>query len=199
MNSGVPVKPTSNEPVLLKNVQIRWRNFEGRGSAYNAEGKRNFVIELDEPTAVELYEGGWNVKLSKPSDEGTQSAFLPVEANYAGRTPPEVWFVGTKNRTVIPEEMLAMADGVEIDHCHVYIRPYDWKMARGSGRKAYLKTIAIVVAHNPIHDMYEHLEETSATEQPALESGDQTPPDISYDGELPVLEPYYPDVEIIED
>ncbi len=201
INSGVPVKPTSTEPVFLKNVQIRWRNFEGRGSAYNADGKRNFVVELDEETAVKLYEGGWNVKLSKPNDEGEQSAFLPVEANYGGRTMPEVFLVHGKSKELIPEDLLHIVDGVEIAHCNVYIRPYDWKMARGSGRKAYLHTIAVVIQPNPVHLMYQDLEEVTAVEQIPKESEveNQTPPEVSYDGELPVLEPYYPDVEIIED
>lgn len=187
--------PNSREPVFLEGVQIMWRNFRGEGSDFNAEGKRNFCIILEEDVAEALELGGWNVKRTKPQEDGSQTAFLPVEASYKGRKPPEVVLID-KRMTPLNEDTVAMADGVEIEFCDVFIRPYDWKKGRDSGRKAYLMGIAITLARNPIHEKYAHLEEESDTtvvQQLALESKEnQTPPPSDDEDDIP-------DAEIVPD
>lgn len=149
----------NNEPILLKDVRLIFRNFSGRESDFNAEGSRNFAVLLTDEMARGLAADGYRVKTTKEKelDEGEITGgepYLPVALRF-DVMPPQIWMVNSRGRTRIGEDLVDILDDAVITHVDMYIRPYDYKLRSGvEGRKAYLKSCYISVQENELDEMY---------------------------------------------
>lgn len=135
--------------LTIEDAKIFWKNFSGRGSQYNAEGSRNFCVEIDNVTAQQLKADGWNVKYSEPREEGDEpSAYIPVEVKY-GAYPPKIYLVTSKNQTLLDEDTVGELDRQEIERVDLIINPYSWEIKRKNetlrGIKAYCKTMYVTI------------------------------------------------------
>ena len=72
----------------IENAEIFWKNFEGReksnnGKIINNEGQRNFCVYIPEDDAEAMAADGWNIKYSKPREEGdVPRPYLQVAVRY---------------------------------------------------------------------------------------------------------------------
>ena len=148
--------------LTIEDAKIFWKNFSGRGSAYNAEGSRNFCVELDEETAAMLKEDGWNVKRTKPREEGDEGTpYIQVTVAY-GNFPPKIYLVTGRNQTLLDEDTVGEIDRAEIEKVDLIINPYHWTLpSRGSGIKAYCKTMYVTIAED-FGGRYNHFNEDEA-------------------------------------
>ena len=65
--------------LIIENGQLMggpYKNFSGKGTQKNPEGKRNFCILIDPELVDTLNEEGWNVKFTKPKNEDFSIADL---------------------------------------------------------------------------------------------------------------------------
>lgn len=146
------------EEVTFRGIRIQWSNFEGEERQFNAEGKRNFAIPLEEPEAIKLYEAGWNVK-ERIFDDGTHRYHLQVTVNMKGKRPPRIFLITmSKNRRVqLDEETARMVDFLEFDKIDVTIRPYNWEVNGKRGVGAYLKIFMGVLHEDELELEYAHI------------------------------------------
>lgn len=114
--------------VTIRNAELYFKNFAGEEGTWNSKGDRNFGVFLDDDIAEELANDGWNVKKTKPNEEGYCRPFLKVKVNFKGN--PRVYMVTSHNKQILDEE-----DIKHLDHCifekidlkirHVYLKKYD--------------------------------------------------------------------------
>lgn len=157
-----PYKRVDGE-LKLENVRLMWRNFAGEAKQFNAEGKRNFAIPLDEDFALELREIGWNVQdNSKKVDRGEADELLyhlGVTVKMDGRNPPKMFLITkSKNkRTPLDEDTVMLLDYAEFDLVDVILRPYNWEMSGKQGVAAYLKTGFFIIREDDLEKKYAHV------------------------------------------
>jgi hypothetical protein len=165
--------------ITLQNVQIIFKNFEGRPDDFNPDGgKRYFHVLLDPASAAVLEEQGYNVKRKPALEEGGEEFIhMKIMVNFKGR-PPTVALIsrakGTRN--TLTEDTVELADHADFERIDIMISPYDWKLKSGaSGRTAYLQEFFGFLYQSPLEDLYGHYIEESEAE--ALE----IPQDLGFD------------------
>ena len=124
--------------LFLENVKIGFRNFEGREGRYNAEGKRNFVIFLDNETAARLEEQGWNIHWPKPTENDTENEknpFLKVRVNFNWKGLKIVMIVNGKPE-FLDEDTVGVLDTAELENVDVCISPYEYEPGKISASLA---------------------------------------------------------------
>lgn len=169
--------------VTLKNVQIIYKNFEGREEQFNKEGDRYFHVLLDAVTADVLEAQGYNIKRKPALEEGgDEFIHMKIKVNFKGR-PPTVALIsrskGTRN--TLDADTVQLADHADFERIDMTINPYDWKLKSGqTGRTAYLQEFFGFLYESPLEQLYGHYIEESEIE--ALE----IPQDIGMD-EIEIL------------
>lgn len=133
-----------NDEIMLEDVRMIWRNFAGEEKQYNAKGKRNFAIPLEDELAHQLLELGWNVKSkTRVNDEGAEETLhhLPVTVKMDGRVPPRLFMVtkSRNSRVLLDEETVQLLDYAEFDKVDVKLRPFNWDVQGKQGVSAYIK------------------------------------------------------------
>lgn len=170
------------ETVLLEGTRFAFKpNFEGREEQFNREGDRYFNVELTAEQADDLIAQGWNVKTWKSKDAEDDELpvyFLKVAVSYKIR-PPRVVLITSKGRTPLDEETCDMVDWLELDFIDVTIEGNNWNVNGRSGKKAYLKTIMLIVREDELEKKYAHLPEVGVDPILAIE-----PRDDVVDGEV---------------
>lgn len=146
------------EPVVLEDVRIIFKNFAGKEGQYNREGDRNFACLLTDEWAKFLTDGGWNVKTTKERelDEGEMTGgepYLPVTVSFKGR-PPNVALISSRGRTNLGVDEVEMLDWADIRKVDLIVRPYDWTVNGKQGRKAYLKSIFVTINEDELDLKY---------------------------------------------
>ena len=77
--------------ISVENARIIFRNFAGKESKFNAKGKRNFCLVLDNDVAEDLKDIGWNIKYLSPRDpDDVPQAYLQVAVAF-DNFPPKIW------------------------------------------------------------------------------------------------------------
>lgn len=160
-------------PVVLEGCHIKWRNFAGVAKMYNAAGERNFVVALDEDTAKAMIADGWNIKFSKPYEEGDEpQPFIKVKIELDKGRPPNIVMISSRGRTKLTPELLEMLDYADIDTADVMFNSFFWEMNGKSGYNAYLKTLFVTIREDPLELKYADIDEVGVA---GLVPDDQTP------------------------
>lgn len=143
-----------NFGLSIENARIIFRNFSGKESQFNRAGDRNFCVIIETADAKRLSKDGWVVKDLRPRDDDEEPThYIPVKVAF-NQYPPNVWLVSKKKKTKLDEDTIGELDYLPIRTCDISIRPYDWTVNGKSGRKAYLKTMYVVVEEDEFADKY---------------------------------------------
>lgn len=151
------------EPVTLEGVRIIFRNFTGAEGRFNAKGDRNFNVLIDDENAKIMAEDGWNIKWLQPREEGDlPQARLEVAVKYGKGAPPKVVLIGSRGKTHLNEDMVAVLDWADIENVDMIIRPYEWEVNGRSGIKAYLKSIYVTIREDELEMKYLDVPDSAA-------------------------------------
>ena len=141
--------------LTIENAKLLFRNFAGEERTYNAKGDRNFCLVLeDEVVRNQLINAGWNVKQLKPREEGEEGTYyIQVTVRY-DNFPPKAYMVTKRNTVLMDENTVENLDLVEIAKCDVAVSGSRWENTRGSGVKAYLKSMYLTVQEDAFAEKY---------------------------------------------
>lgn len=143
----------------MDDAQIKYRNFTGRKGPYNAEGDRNFCLDLTGEDIDLLMTQGWNVKWTKPKEDGDEiSPYLPVSIKYVFK-PPRIVVVKSNGQTNLTEDMLDILDYVEFTTVDLIVRGWWWDVQGKGGRKAEVKTMFATIYEDELERKYSQMEE----------------------------------------
>lgn len=147
-------KDRASRQVLIEDAQLLFRNFGGAETPKNRKGDRNFCVILDDETAANLMEDGWNVKRLKAKEEGDEPPyFLQVKVKYEVR-PPRIVMLTSSGSTNLNAETVETLDYAEIAKCDVLINPYDWDVNGATGTTAYLKSMYVTIEEDALERKY---------------------------------------------
>ena len=145
--------------ISVENARIIFRNFAGKESKFNAKGKRNFCLILDNEDAEKLADIGWNIKYLSPRDpEDPPQAYLQVAVAYEN-FPPKIWLISGGKKTELNEDTVSVLDYAEIENIDVIVRPYTWEVNGKGGIKAYVKNMYVTIVENEFEKKYRNLDE----------------------------------------
>lgn len=148
------------ENLILNDIPgncIYWKNFSGRPSEFNRDGKRSFHLALDEDFARDLETQGWKIKWPKEqNEEGTLRPLLPVFLRF-DVVPPNVWMINESGKLKLDDESVEELDHSYIEKVDLVITPYHWEFNGQTGIKAYVKSMAAVMEEDPISAKYRDL------------------------------------------
>lgn len=148
--------------ITIENARLAFRNFSGKEGKYNAKGKRNFCVFLEEDVANTLAQDGWNIKYLRPRDEEEEpQAYIQVSVNY-GTISPKIVLVNSRGKRVISEEEVNTLDFAEIKNADLVIRPYNWEVNGKAGVKAYLKTLWVTLVEDEFEYKYLDVPDSAA-------------------------------------
>ena len=137
-----------NETLIVDDARITYRNFEGRATAYNREGERNFALIIpDQETVDKLIAdvsddgAAWNVKI-KAADDDYEKPFmyLPVKVRF-NDYGPKVYLKSGERVIQLDEETVGMLDDIDISSVDMEIAPSDRIVTGKPYRTAYLRSI----------------------------------------------------------
>lgn len=149
--------------IVIENAQIRFRNFSGKPGKYNAEGRRNFCVLLDDDIVGPLKADGWNVKYLNPRDEGDlPQAYLQVAVSY-DNIPPKIYLITSTGKTLLDEDSINILDWAEIENVDLIIRPYIWEVNDKSGVKAYCKSMYVTIVQDEFDKKYSDVPDSAAS------------------------------------
>ena len=148
--------------ISVENARIIFRNFAGKESKFNARGKRNFCLVLDNDVAEDLKDIGWNIKYLSPRDpDDAPQAYLQVAVAF-DNFPPKIWLIAGNKKTELNEETVAALDYAEFENVDIIVRPYVWEVNGKSGVKAYVKSMYVTIVENEFEKKYRNLDEEDA-------------------------------------
>jgi hypothetical protein len=147
-----------NDELTLRDIRIIYKNFAGRGGKFNAEGKRNFGIPLEEAQAIALHEAGWAVK-ERIKESGDHMYHLPVTVKMDGRRPPKIFLItmSENRRAQMTEENTFLVDDLEFDRIDVTLRPFNYDVNGNLGVAAYLKIFMGALHEDELELEYAHI------------------------------------------
>ena len=155
--------------IIIEDVNIwagPWRNFSGEAGTYNAEGARNFWIEVPEDLAEEMEKDHWNVK-HRPDkqDPDIMHHIIKINVNYRSDNPPEIYILNKKRKrkTLMPESLVHKIDKYYILYADISFNSYrrEW----GDGRittTGWLQELTIEVEENYLQEKYADYDEVSS-------------------------------------
>lgn len=174
---NLPVKRVEDE-LVLRDIRMIYKNFAGRPGDYNAEGQRNFSVELTDAQAKVIRELGWNPKIIKRTAEEPEPTWhLKVNVSYReGTRPPRIFFItkSTNSRNPIDEEFVHHIDRGQFDRVDVTLNPYNHKM-NGGGVTAYLRTAYLTLHEDPLDAEYAEYQLPGEEPERAIENSRRGP------------------------
>lgn len=143
------------ENLIIENARIIFRNFSGKETQFNREGKRNFCVIIKDPEkARQLADEGWNIKTLKPKDKDDEPIkYIQVAVNF-DVIPPNIYMITRKAKTRLDIESVSVLDFAEIVNIDIIIRPYNWTVNGKDGVKAYLKTMYVTIEEDEFAEKY---------------------------------------------
>lgn len=145
--------------ISVENAKIIFRNFSGKESKFNPQGKRNFCLLIDEEQAKNLKADGWNVKYLNPRDQDDPpQPYIQVAVAFENY-PPNVFLISGGKKTRLDEDSVSVLDYAEIENVDLIINPSHWEVSGKSGIKAYLKNMYVTIVENEFEKKYRDLEE----------------------------------------
>jgi len=145
--------------ISVENARIIFRNFAGKESKFNPQGKRNFCLLIDEEQAKNLKDDGWNVKYLNPRDpDDPPQPYIQVAVAFENY-PPNIFLISGGKKTRLDEDSVSVLDYAEIENVDLIINPSHWEVSGKSGIKAYLKNMYVTIVENEFEKKYRDLEE----------------------------------------
>lgn len=146
------------ENLKIEGAKLIFKNFQGKASRYNTEGRRNFGVLLDEEMAVRFKENGWPVKRLKPKDDDPdqyEQPWMSVKVKF-DPYPPIVILINSRGKQRLDENSIKRLDRSIIKNCDLIIRPYNYPAIAGrpAGVSAYLKAIYVTISEDEFEDKY---------------------------------------------
>lgn len=139
---------------MIEDGQIIFRNFAGREGQFNTEGSRNFAVILDQKTAKEMLNDGWNVRYLEPREEGDEETpYIPIAVNFKN-WPPRVVMMTSRARTNLGPDEVEVLDWANIEKVDLIARAYEWTVNGKSGIKAYLKSLFVTIEEDYLERKY---------------------------------------------
>jgi hypothetical protein len=139
---------------IVEDATLIFRNFSGKEGQYNREGDRNFSVILDDESAVNLLNDGWNVRYLEPRDEGdAPTPYIQVTVNFNIR-PPKVIMITSTARTQLTEDSVAVLDWADVQTADLIARGYEWAVNGKTGVKAYLQSLYITIREDELERKY---------------------------------------------
>ena len=169
------------EQLVIEDAALRFHNFAGEQTEFNAKGNRNIDVILPDPEmAVAMGEKGWNVKIRKPRDpEGDPYYTLNIKLNLDSRWPPDFYQHNKRNTLDITlrhymelypddparakrefENAVSNLDSINMNDICVVINGSEWESQMGHGIKAYLDQYHFRLAPTLFGDYYNSEEES---------------------------------------
>lgn len=144
------------EPLVMENARLMFRNFSGKETKYNREGNRNFAVVIDDSKVAEkLNNDGWNIRTLAPLDPDDEPTYvLSVTVSFRN-IPPKIYMVTGHNKTLLNEMTVGELDYAEIKSCDMIIRPYNWEVNGKTGVKAYVKDMYVNVVEDIFASKYD--------------------------------------------
>lgn len=145
--------------ISVENARIIFRNFAGKESKFNPQGKRNFCLLINDEQAEKFKHDGWNVKYLNPRDpDDSPQPYIQVAVAFEN-FPPNVFLIAGGKKTRLDEDSIASLDYAEIENVDLIINPSYWEVSGKSGIKAYLKNMYVTIVENEFEKKYRDLEE----------------------------------------
>lgn len=138
----------------LSNRTIKYRNFEGKGGRFNAEGKRNFCVVLDENTANQLEAEGYYVKRRVLADGDTES-YIKINVGMDSKWPPEIHVFTRNGENLYGAAELAALDEADIIKGEVWFKPY--QSVNSDHKTAWLDEMIVAIRDNQAKQKYASL------------------------------------------
>lgn len=147
-------KGSERYPIVeIDKARITYKNFEGRGDKFNAEGKRNFTVIIPNEELAEMlrndtnqYGVGWNVKTREARDEDEDDfRTLKVNVSFNDRGPG-IFLDTNGNLNKLTAETVALLDHIAISEVSMDIRPFDGEAGGKPFRSAYLQSMRVTQA-----------------------------------------------------
>lgn len=146
--------------IVIDGARIIFRNFTGKESKYNPQGRRKFGVIINNSEAAELEDEGWHIKWLKPRDEDEEpQAYLEVRVNYAEDSAPAIYMVTSRKKTLLTEENVATLDHADLKHVDLTITPYFWTKGDEHGITAYIKSGYFTIVEDPFYEKYAKYDE----------------------------------------
>lgn len=148
--------------IIIEDGQVMFKNFAGRETDYNAEGKRNFCVVIDDPKAVDdLTAAGWNIRPARKTfDEGEPVKYvLKVNISYKYRGPKIFRKIGTAPNAPmfeVFEDTIADLDQDYILSADMTIAPSKWARNGKEGTSGYLQNMYATIETDAFYDKYHH-------------------------------------------
>lgn len=160
---------------------LRWMNLGGRATTYNAEGRRNFEVELPEDYARDLYEDGWRIKkrgcipgtkeyknfeFDADVDLDDVTYKIKVTANFDSQRPPTVYRLVEGQKKLVPlytdgigDRNVSIIDKDYILSCDLDLNGYVATKGKKDGLKGiYLDNAVFVVRGSAARNKYADFE-----------------------------------------
>ena len=148
--------------LTIENARIFFKDFSAAGP-FAGGTKRTFCVEIPEEMVESLQRDGWNVKSRESrNDPDAVTWYLKVEASYRARPPKVVCIPNiTRRKVFLNEQTIDSLDYVEILNVDLTINPYVWEANGNTGVKAYLGTMYVTIAEDPLDAKYADGEEAA--------------------------------------
>ena len=148
--------------LTIENARIFFKDFSADGP-FAGGAKRTFCVEIPEEMVPDLQRDGWNVKSRESrNDPDAVTWYLKVEASYRARPPKVVCIPNiTRRKVFLNEQTIDSLDYVEILNVDLTINPYVWEAKGNTGVKAYLGTMYVTIAEDPLDAKYADGEEAA--------------------------------------
>lgn len=155
------------EPVVMENVRIIFRNFEGKEGPFNKPGERNFGVVLPPDVAEAMARDGWNVKYLDPRDEDEidpndplegRTPWLSVKVAYDKGRPPKIMLITSRGKTALDEATVKELDWADITNVDLIVSPFNWEINQKAGVAAYCKSMFVTIEEDELERKYAEMD-----------------------------------------
>lgn len=151
------------DDLFIENAKIKWRNFSGKPSKFDKEGKnKNFDIIIPEDDAESLEKMGWYIRENETPDGDVEHLLrVAVSYKYEDKKPKVRKRSGKDGKWTKPlaEDEIGCLDYDEIEEIDVVINPSYYDFGGRQGIKGYLKSAAVTIKPDPLDLKYKFEDE----------------------------------------